>query len=1161
MSYLGSKLKHKPPVSAAFSAISSLIRTSTGGRLFTSSGIDLIGDVPWGAHFCQFYQTKQDLIDILVPYFREGLLRNEFCMWITSEPLQVAEAKQALQEAVPDLDDYLDRGQIEILDYSQWYTVTGKFEADRVLQGWLDKETHALQSGFNGLRLTGNTFWLEKKDWQDFSDYEAKINEVIGNHRMIAVCTYSIEKCGSYELIDVVSNHQFALIKQTGHWKIIESRQQLKTKTALQDSEHRYKSLVELSPLAIGVHRKGRYIYVNPACAQLFGAARSDEMIGRKVLDFVHPDDRRAVAKRISQLQKTGYIPPVNESKLIRLDGQAIHISGSATEINYDGAPAIQVVMQDNTERKRAEEALRRAHDALGMQVQEKSADLAKAVETLEKEARRRSAVQELVLEQSRILEAFVKHSITPLVFLDKNFNFIRVNEAYAKSCQRNVEDFTGHNHFEFYPFAENEAIFGNVVQSKKPYQAVAKPFTFPDHPEWGVTYWDWTLTPILDQNEDIDFLVFSLEDVTKRVKTEKALAQSEIRYRSLTLATTEIVWTTNAAGEVVDDMPYWREFTGQTELEIKSWGWSDAVHPDDRDRTKAVWSEAVREGKFYEVEYRLRRRDGQYRHLSVRGVPVMEDGNISEWVGTCVDITEQKRMQEALRKASLYARSLIEAGLDPLVTISHDGRITDVNNATELVTGVNRERLIGSDFSSYFTDPAKAKKGYQKVLVHGFVKDYPLTIRHTSGHKTDVLYNATVYKNEAGEVQGVFAAARDITEHKKMDEQLQVLHEALARRATQLQTLASELTLTEHRERRRLAQLLHDQLQQILYAARLGVSSLKRRISDKDQLQMIQELDALLSQCIDESRLLTIELSPPVLYDAGLAPALDWLARQMQSHYGLSVEVEADADAEPETEDIKVLLFQSVRELLFNVVKHAGAKDASVKMSFALGGQIRIDVVDQGAGFNPDRLGTDDRKQQGFGLFSIRERLEQMGGRMELTAAAGKGTSVSIYAPSSCRQLSNQAEALIEPPLDATPAISTDEQLQESPRRIIRVLLADDHTILRKGLVGVLSQEPDIDVVAEAVDGEMAVELVKQHKPDVVLMDVTMPKVDGIEATRRITAMQLGVSIIGYSAHKEEDLAQALYKAGAVAYLSKDEPAELLIAAIRNIQSFPPPS
>lgn len=157
-------------------------------------------------------------------------------------------------------------------------------------------------------------------------------------------------------------------------------------------------------------------------------------------------------------------------------------------------------------------------------------------------------------------------------------------------------------------------------------------------------------------------------------------------------------------------------------------------------------------------------------------------------------EISEQKRAEDQSRAASLYARSLIEASLDPLVTISPDGKITDVNKATELVTGVSREQLIGSDFSDYFTEPEKAREGYQQVFLKGFVKDYPLAIRHTSGKVTDVLYNATVYKNEAGEVQGVFAAARDVTELERAEEQLRKTHEELEIR---VQERTAELTKT----------------------------------------------------------------------------------------------------------------------------------------------------------------------------------------------------------------------------------------------------------------------------------------------------------------------------------------------------------------------------
>jgi PAS domain S-box-containing protein len=176
-------------------------------------------------------------------------------------------------------------------------------------------------------------------------------------------------------------------------------------------------------------------------------------------------------------------------------------------------------------------------------------------------------------------------------------------------------------------------------------------------------------------------------------------------------------------------------------------------------------------------------------RDYDIYDFPFTEDDGSKLILEMGIDITERKLAEKQVRSASLYSRSLIEASLDPLVTISAEGKITDVNKATERVTGFDREHLVGSDFCDYFTSPEEARKGYLRVFSEGFVKDYPLSIRSKEGEITDVLYNATVYRNEAGQIQGIFAAARDVTEKKRVEAELEKYRE-------HLEQLVSERTL-----------------------------------------------------------------------------------------------------------------------------------------------------------------------------------------------------------------------------------------------------------------------------------------------------------------------------------------------------------------------------
>jgi two-component system, sensor histidine kinase PdtaS len=187
-----------------------------------TTGTECIGSVPWGTHFCEFHSTREELADTLVPYFAAGLQQDEFCLWVTSDPSGVEGAEIGLRKAAPDLDRYLDMGQIEIWDCRDWYLRGGHFDADRVFGQWVEKEKRSLDTGYKGLRVTADMAWLEKGDWPDFMAYEAEVNRVLPQHRMIGLCTYPLDGCPADAVKEVVRNHQFAPGRIAGERDLIE---------------------------------------------------------------------------------------------------------------------------------------------------------------------------------------------------------------------------------------------------------------------------------------------------------------------------------------------------------------------------------------------------------------------------------------------------------------------------------------------------------------------------------------------------------------------------------------------------------------------------------------------------------------------------------------------------------------------------------------------------------------------------------------------------------------------------------------------------------------------------------------------------------------------------------------------------------------------------
>jgi PAS domain S-box-containing protein len=776
-------------------------------------------------------------------------------------------------------------------------------------------------------------------------------------------------------------------------------------------------------------------------------------------------------------------------------------------------------------------------------------------------------------------------------------------------------------------------------------------------------------------------------KDITERKRIEAALYESEQLYRAIGESIDFGVWVCAPDGRNIYASQSFLKLVGLTQEQCSNFGWGDVLHPEDAERTIAAWKECIQTEGTWDIEHRFRGVDGCWHPILARGVPVRDErGRIKCWAGINLDISKQKQAEENIRKAKAelelrvqertaeltealrtlrqtgaYTRSLIEASLDPLVTIGRDGRITDVNVATETVTGRVRQELIGTDFSIYFTDPEKARIGYQQVFKNGSVRDYSLEICHRDGHAIPVLYNAALYRDEAGQVVGIFAAARDITERKltekalrQSEQEFRTLAEAvpqivwttrpdgwniyfnqkwvdytgltleqsyghgwnipfhpedqqrawkawehatkdeapyslecrlrradgiyrwwlirgepmrgangeilkwfgtctdiedLKQASEQLRRISSELTVAEQRERQRLAQVLHDGLQQILVGAKYRLALLERSGEIQQTTAQVAEL---IDDAIETSRSLTAELSPPILLQKDFVSALEWLARWMHDKHGIEVSLTASAKVAHLKEDAILLLFQAARELLLNVVKHAGVKNACIELN-QLDGHISMTVEDKGSGFDQNILAIRGGQSSGTGLFGISERLSYIGGRIEIDSAPGLGSRFRLIIP--ITEVSAEVEqGSMDKKARVSVAISTQlDSKTAGVEKKIRIALIDDHIVVRQGLAGLLRAEPDVEIIGEASDGQSAVDLIREIRPDVVLMDISMPGMDGIQATRIIHKEFPQIRIIGLSMFQEGEQQAAMREAGAVDYLTKSGPSEALIEAIRG--------
>lgn len=773
---------------------------------------------------------------------------------------------------------------------------------------------------------------------------------------------------------------------------------------ALRESEERYKVLFDGSPEGIIVAdvETKQFGYANPAICTMLGYTR--EELGRMTVFDIHPKEHLDHVLSEFDTQVKGEKALAVSIPCLRKDGKVIYADIDSAKVIVDGRECNVGFFTDITERKKTQEEL---------------------------------------LFKSTLLEAQSETSIDGILVVDDKSKTILFNKRFGQMWDIPQQILDTRDDEKMLQYVLGQLKAPDRFLEKVRYLYTRKSEKSRDEIMFkDGRVFDRYSSPLLHSAGRYYGRVWYFRDVTDRRRAEDALRESQELFNAFMDQLPATAFIKDDKSRVRYANSYMIEHFGADRWIDRTA--SEYFPPEIAEQVLEHDRKVLSEGASDREEW-VPDKGGETRCMHTYKFPIRRKGKPVLLGGVSVDVTEHRRARDALRESRRQQGAILDTIPDIAWLKDKQSRYIAVNEPFGESCGVNPESLVGkTDFDLWPEDLAKKYRDDDKEVMRlRRRKRMVEPLEDSKGKRIWLETIKTPIYDEHGQVVGTSGIGRDITEVKQAQEQLEKAHRELELRVQErtvelenanidlrkevgerkkaqeklivyqreLRSLASELSLAEERLRRRIATDIHDHVGQKLAISKIKLESLAESVSSAEVAGSLDEIRGLIAEIIKSTRSLTFELSPPVLYELGLEAAVEWLVRQAREQHGLTTEFRNDRRPKPVDNDVRVLLFQAVRELLVNVAKHAHANKVKVSTR-RVGDEIRVSVADDGVGFDTSRASSQGYASGGFGLFSIRERMGHIGGYLKIESTPGRGTRISLVAPINHKTRGSEGES-----------------------------------------------------------------------------------------------------------------------------------------------------